>query len=331
MSSFQYLDSYLAIASGATSRSPTDLLRSLLTVIHKGTLKVRACLPQEVSIFIVLTHHYHFLRAELHILLILENGLLCLLTFGAVHKSESTSRDRHTLCFYQHSTHSCKYVLSMVILCLTDKLNSRLRQDSTVRMSTSNDSDTASNWEDVQENLSLPAWPPLEVQPILVTLQHLLLTNNPPSSQDSVVVSVCVSIIDDLIAKSDIAIALITSTGMPGKQSTPLDEQRTQRTDLQHLRKQVHSISSLVRRLPQEIWQEIFFFVHPSEHEDKLNVFNRRSPLYVVGQVCRTWRTASHRHPRLWSELLIVTEDARSQRVGLLRLRTVLERAVDEE
>ncbi|KAF8889486.1 hypothetical protein CPB85DRAFT_1441346 [Mucidula mucida] len=198
-------------------------------------------------------------------------------------------------------------------------------------MSTSNDSDTASNWEDVQENLSLPAWPPLEVQPILVTLQHLLLTNNPPSSQDSVVVSVCVSIIDDLIAKSDIAIALITSTGMPGKQSTPLDEQRTQRTDLQHLRKQVHSISSLVRRLPQEIWQEIFFFVHPSEHEDKLNVFNRRSPLYVVGQVCRTWRTASHRHPRLWSELLIVTEDARSQRVGLLRLRTVLERAVDEE
>ncbi|KAF8914796.1 hypothetical protein CPB85DRAFT_1296995 [Mucidula mucida] len=69
--------------------------------------------------------------------------------------------------------------------------------------------------------------------------------------------------------------------------------------------------------------------MRPSDEDGKVNVFNLRDPLYIVSQVCRTWRTASHRHARLWSQIVIKTSKVRLQapRDGVLRLQKVLERA----
>ncbi|KAF8906141.1 hypothetical protein CPB85DRAFT_1563484 [Mucidula mucida] len=190
-------------------------------------------------------------------------------------------------------------------------------------------SSTASTWKDVEQALSIPICLPSAVQPLLAILQDLLLTNNPPSSQDFTVVSECVCLLDDLIAKSDAAIALTFTPydQIPGKQTALRNEQKTKRAKLQHLRKRVDSVISVIRRLPQEIWQEIFFFVCSSDHNGNLNVFHLRDPLYVVNQVCRTWRTTSHHHPRLWSQIVIETSRVRSRRESLLRLGMVLERA----
>ncbi|KAF9012917.1 hypothetical protein BDZ89DRAFT_474786 [Hymenopellis radicata] len=168
--------------------------------------------------------------------------------------------------------------------------------------------DTAFTSKDIQQALLLL---PPNVQRLIMTIQHLLQTNDAPSSQDSVIISECGRLIDDHVARLDATISLASTATphictaplrMPSKQSPSIDKQMTQRADLQRLRERVHSVNSAVRRIPQEIWQEVFLFVRT--HDAQVDVFNPQDPVYAVGQVCQLWHHASQSCPWLWSRVL---------------------------
>ncbi|KAF9021036.1 hypothetical protein BDZ89DRAFT_252798 [Hymenopellis radicata] len=191
--------------------------------------------------------------------------------------------------------------------------------------------DTASTWKDVQQALSHPKYVPLTVQRLLIKIRHIFLTNNPPSFQDAVIISECVRLIDDQVAKLDAAnpaaitlVSIISTTSLSvssTQSASSINQRKTPRSELLRVRKQLHSVDSAVRQLPQEIWQEIF------SHLGMMAVFNLRDPLYIVGQVCQTWRNASRRCPRLWSRLYVSVSQASNLPHGVSRLRTVLERS----
>ncbi|KAF8992637.1 hypothetical protein BDZ89DRAFT_121277 [Hymenopellis radicata] len=193
---------------------------------------------------------------------------------------------------------------------------------------------TASTSRDGRQALSLPTCLPLNVQHLLIIIQHLLLTNDPPSAQHSVIISKCVRLIDTHVARLDAAMALTSSAKpyisttplrMPLNRSASIDEQKTQRADLQRFRERVQSMDSVVRRLPQEIWQEVFLFVRA--HGEWVDIFDLRDSVYTVGQVCQQWRRASQSCPRLWSRILILVSRLVDVPQGESHLRTVLERS----
>ncbi|KAF9005718.1 hypothetical protein BDZ89DRAFT_1234616 [Hymenopellis radicata] len=108
-----------------------------------------------------------------------------------------------------------------------------------------------------------------------------------------------------------------TPWGMPLNRSASIDEQKTQRADLQRFRERVQSMDSAVRRLPQEIWQEVFLFVRA--HGEWVDIFDLRDSVYTVGQVCQQWRRAS---PRLWSRILVLVSRLVDVPQGESHLRT---------
>ncbi|KAF8889480.1 hypothetical protein CPB85DRAFT_1441340, partial [Mucidula mucida] len=149
---------------------------------------------------------------------------------------------------------------------------------------------------------------------LLVAIQHLLLTNDSPSSQDSVIVSECVRLIDDQVAKlyaanptaltlASIAIPRISTPPffVSSTRSPFLDQQITPRSELLRVRERVQSVASAVRRLPAELWQEVFVFLGNTQ----IDVFNPRDPVYLPGQVCLKWRSMSQSCSRLWSDIYI--------------------------
>ncbi|KAF9012915.1 hypothetical protein BDZ89DRAFT_474740 [Hymenopellis radicata] len=194
--------------------------------------------------------------------------------------------------------------------------------------------DTASTSKDIQQALLLPTCLPPNLRRLLITIQHLLRTNDAPSSQDSVIISECVSLIDDHVAELDATMALASTATphistaplrMPSKQSASIEEQNTQPADLQHLREQVQSVNSPIRLVPQEIWQLIF--VAARSDWQWVTVFDGQDPAYIVGQVCQKWRRASIRCPQLWSQLVIPAYPSLALLPCVSHLRTVLERS----
>ncbi|KAF8914794.1 hypothetical protein CPB85DRAFT_482695 [Mucidula mucida] len=177
---------------------------------------------------------------------------------------------------------------------------------------------------------SLPTSLSSNVQRFLTTIQHLLRTNDAPSSQDTVIVSEFGRLFFDQISRFDPAtdtFALATiphSSATPSNQSASIDEQKTLRDHLQRLQERVCSITSAVRRIPPEIWEEVFLFVRA--HKSQVDVFNPLDPIHVVGQVCQQWRRASHFYPWLWSSILVVVPILRGiSHHNVCRLREVLE------
>ncbi len=78
--------------------------------------------------------------------------------------------------------------------------------------------------------------------------------------------------------------------------------------------------------MPPEIWEEVFLFVRA--HNTRLDVFDPRDPVHIIGQVCQQWRRASHFYPWLWSSILVVVPILRDISVRTVcRLREVLERS----
>ncbi|KAF9000794.1 hypothetical protein BDZ89DRAFT_694257 [Hymenopellis radicata] len=186
----------------------------------------------------------------------------------------------------------------------------------------------------IQQPLSLPTCLPSNIQGLLITIKHLLHTNHPPSPQDSVVISEVIRLIDDQVARLDTAMALPSTAlphistrpfRMPWHQSASRDEQKTQRADVRRLRAQIQSLNSTVRRLPPEIWQEVFLFVR--NHEAEVDVFSLLDPVYMVGQVCQLWRRVSQSCPRLWSRFLVSSTKLLKLSWCVSRLRMVLERS----
>ncbi|KAJ7133627.1 hypothetical protein C8R44DRAFT_611733, partial [Mycena epipterygia] len=57
---------------------------------------------------------------------------------------------------------------------------------------------------------------------------------------------------------------------------------------------------SPMRRLPQEILQEIFLACLPQDHNASVGALG--APL-LLGFICRYWRMVAHTMPRLWSGL----------------------------
>ncbi|KAF9006368.1 hypothetical protein BDZ89DRAFT_571010 [Hymenopellis radicata] len=185
----------------------------------------------------------------------------------------------------------------------------------------------------IQQPLSLPTCLPSNIQGPIITIQHLLHTNHPPSPQDSVVISEVIRLIDDQVARLDTAMALPSTAlphistrpfRVPWHQSASRDEQKTQRADVRRLRAQIQSLNSTVRRLPPEIWQEVFLFVR--NHEAEVDVFSLLDPVYMVGQVCQLWRRLSQSCPRLWSRFLVSSTKLLKLSWCVSRLRMVLER-----
>ncbi|KAF9012918.1 hypothetical protein BDZ89DRAFT_474811 [Hymenopellis radicata] len=248
-------------------------------------------------------------------------------------RASAHSRDRHPLCFCQQSTPTFL-----------------LQQNSTIIMSSSSSSDiqlfsgppapapssivaSGNSTPFIQQPLSLSTCLPSNIQGLLITIKHLLHTNHPPSPQDSVVISEVIRLIDDQVARLDTAMALPSTAlphistrpfRMPWHQSASRDEQKTQRADVRRLRAQIQSLNSTVRRLPPEIWQEVFLFVR--NHEAEVDVFSLLDPVYMVGQVCQLWRRVSQSCPRLWSRFLVSSTKLLKLSWCVSRLRMVLER-----
>ncbi|KAF9000790.1 hypothetical protein BDZ89DRAFT_1050802 [Hymenopellis radicata] len=183
--------------------------------------------------------------------------------------------------------------------------------------------DTASVSKDVHQPLLFAKCLPM-------TISRLFRTNDSPSFQDAVFVSEGTSLLDNLIVQLDTAIADTSAVSsiisLTAQCTSIIEKQTAQRRDLQRLREQVRSVSSTVRQLPPEIWQQIFLFV-PQSSDDGMDVFDRRDPVYRIGQVCQKWRRISHHCPRLWSRFLISGEQASNSSYGLSPLRMVLERS----
>ncbi|KAF9000795.1 hypothetical protein BDZ89DRAFT_694335 [Hymenopellis radicata] len=160
-------------------------------------------------------------------------------------------------------------------------------------------------------------------------LSRLLYTNDSPSSQHAVFVSEWTRLLDDSIVQLDAAIADASAVPSLISSTTPcasINEQKTQRANLRRLRDQVQSVNSTVRQVPPEIWQQIFLFVHQSS-DNGMSVFDRRDPVYRIGQVCQKWRRISHHCPRLWSRLYVDGTQVSNLSRGVSHLRTVLERS----
>ncbi|KAJ6583963.1 hypothetical protein DFH09DRAFT_1433940 [Mycena vulgaris] len=79
----------------------------------------------------------------------------------------------------------------------------------------------------------------------------------------------------------------------------------TQIDETQSLKDEIDSykgLTSLVRRLPQDILQEIFLSCLPTEWNATVDA--REAPL-LLGFICRYWRSVAHSMPLLWSGLHI--------------------------
>lgn len=62
------------------------------------------------------------------------------------------------------------------------------------------------------------------------------------------------------------------------------------------------SASSVVRRVPVDVWREIFLFCHPPQH--RMIMSFSQIPLLLT-QVCRSWRSVALSTPELWTRLYI--------------------------
>ncbi|KAF9012907.1 hypothetical protein BDZ89DRAFT_474535 [Hymenopellis radicata] len=170
---------------------------------------------------------------------------------------------------------------------------------------------TASATKDAHPGFALPKSLP-------INLSRLLRSNYPPTSQDAVVIWRWICLLDDWLTRLDVAIAqsliLIRSTscdkhrqtraseGRQKKRRLSFDKLKKQRVDVWRLRAQIQSVNSPGRRVPPEIWQEVFLYVLG---DARIKVSDRQAPVYVLGRVCQTWRYASRSCPQLWSRLSI--------------------------
>lgn len=181
--------------------------------------------------------------------------------------------------------------------------------------------DTVPTPKDNHQTLSLMKTLPFDIS-------HLLSSNDPPSSQDAVVVLECVRLLDDRISRLDVAIAdapsLVSSPARQCEPSIILENQKAERADVHRFRGQVQSVNSYIRLVPPEIWQLIFVF---TRHFDGVLVFKLEDPVYVIGRVCQQWRRTSLRCPQLWSRLRVYGSRLLDLPQCESRLRTVLERS----
>ncbi|KAF9021039.1 hypothetical protein BDZ89DRAFT_1116160 [Hymenopellis radicata] len=191
--------------------------------------------------------------------------------------------------------------------------------------------------KDAHPGLALPKSLP-------TNLSRLLRSNYPPTSQDAVVIWRWICLLDNWLTRLDVAIAqsltLIMSTSCDkhrqtraseGRQKTrrlSFDKLKKQRADVRRLRAQIQSLNSTVRRLPPEIWQEVFLCVLGGA---RIYVSDPPGPVYVLGQVCQMWRDASRSCPQLWSRPCISVMPRLSLVASshVSRLREVLKRSGD--
>ncbi|EDR05924.1 uncharacterized protein LACBIDRAFT_329437 [Laccaria bicolor S238N-H82] len=81
-----------------------------------------------------------------------------------------------------------------------------------------------------------------------------------------------------------------------------LDELKRQRDELVRLINQYHALTSPIRRIPQEILQEIFINCLPA---DRPAVMSEREAPLLIGRVCSSWRSISRSTAELWTSVRV--------------------------
>ncbi|KAJ7773501.1 hypothetical protein B0H14DRAFT_340963 [Mycena olivaceomarginata] len=85
------------------------------------------------------------------------------------------------------------------------------------------------------------------------------------------------------------------------------------------------ALISSIRRVPEDVLREIFFFCLPSQHNALID--SAEAPL-VLGYICRHWRTIAYSTPMLWSSIHIPSDIPPAIRPRLERaVETWLERS----
>ncbi|XP_006455715.1 hypothetical protein AGABI2DRAFT_210226, partial [Agaricus bisporus var. bisporus H97] len=123
------------------------------------------------------------------------------------------------------------------------------------------------------------------------TIYRKLRTNDPPTSQEAAAV------------KRALAGSLNKLNAMESE-TVRLQERLAalcqKRNDIHNFVETHQGLLSPIRRIHQDILQEIFYQCLPIAHNSVLDP--EAAPL-VLGRVCRSWRHIAYSTPKLWSSL----------------------------
>ncbi|KAF9017187.1 hypothetical protein BDZ89DRAFT_1214721 [Hymenopellis radicata] len=166
---------------------------------------------------------------------------------------------------------------------------------------------------------------PLDTPELPDAVQAHILSNEPPSTSELLVLHEYGLSIDSYLTRLDAEMAALSAT--QEKLQKALDLKKTMLDNERRLLKerQQHISGALfpLRRLPLEILQEIFLYTLAQSGEPGYTWFNVRDPtdpLWRIRCVCRKWRLAAQ-DPRLWAGLRL----RRTGQGGLSMLRDVLD------
>ncbi|KAJ7590745.1 hypothetical protein C8J56DRAFT_1024556 [Mycena floridula] len=143
-------------------------------------------------------------------------------------------------------------------------------------------------------------------------LQRFVVNNEPPL--DSEVRSLL-----DIIAATSFHISQVDKE--IAKHTATLRELASKRHALQKCMNDCRAITSAMRRMPNEIWAEIFTFARDDEWNNDIKLtLDPVSVPWKVSRVCSTWRTCAIAHSGLWTSVFLDLQPKAGRKHDLLQL-----------
>ncbi len=130
----------------------------------------------------------------------------------------------------------------------------------------------------------------------IAPFHHLAVCNFPPTDQE--ISDIQTTILPDI--ERDIT-AISTTIDAARAALQFLEQQRDALNDVQQ---SFQNIISIQRRIPQEIWSEIFLYAHPSNSDKNFFNWPFRS-MWNLSQVCHTWRNLALSLHSCWSSIVL--------------------------